>query len=130
MYFSVMTLQLLETGAVVRDDKDDRLLPHPTRRQNRLTARDKNSHRDHAVHRKTHWIRVKFHSESNSTKFRHVNSCIHPCSRITSLINKIYMATNAISDMLRQKESPTRSQKKSAKGSVALLKESLQNYST
>ena len=37
------------------------------------------------------------------------------------------MATNAISDMLRQKESPTRSRRKVVqKGSVALLKESIQ----
>ena len=38
------------------------------------------------------------------------------------------MATNVISDMLRQKESPTRSRKKGggAKGSVAILKESVQ----
>ena len=41
---SVMTLYLLlATGAVVRDEKDDRLLPHPIRRQSRLTARDKSS---------------------------------------------------------------------------------------
>ena len=32
--------------------KDDRLLLHPTRRQNRLTARDKNPYSDQAVNRK------------------------------------------------------------------------------
>ena len=36
---SVMTLQLLETVARVRDEKADRLLLHPIRRQNRLTGR-------------------------------------------------------------------------------------------
>ena len=32
----------LETEYEVRDEEDERLLPHPIRRQNRLTARDKN----------------------------------------------------------------------------------------
>ena len=51
---SVMTPSAVETEDKVRDEKDDRLLPHPIRRQNRLTGRDKNSHRDQAVNRKTH----------------------------------------------------------------------------
>ena len=49
---SVMTSQPLETKAKVRDDKGNRLLPHPIRRQNRLTARNKNPHRDQAINRK------------------------------------------------------------------------------
>ena len=40
---SVMTQEPLETVAMVRDKKDDRLFLHSTRRQNRLTARDKTS---------------------------------------------------------------------------------------
>ena len=51
---SVMTSWPLETRAKVRDEKGDRLLPHPTRRHNRLTARNKNPHRDQAVNRKAH----------------------------------------------------------------------------
>ena len=50
---SVMTFQLLETRAKVRDEKGDRLLPHPIRRQNRLTERDKHRHMDQAINRKT-----------------------------------------------------------------------------
>ena len=46
---SVMTSKPLETVAKVRDEKDDRLLLHQIRRQNRLTPRDKNPH----------WIRQK-----------------------------------------------------------------------
>ena len=76
--FSVMTFQPLETRAKVRDEKGDRLLLHPSRRHNRLTARVKNPHRDQAVNRKTHWIRVKFHADSNSVKIRHVDSGILP----------------------------------------------------
>ena len=44
---SVVTSKPLETVARVRDEKDDLL--YPIRRQKRLTARDKNPHRDLAV---------------------------------------------------------------------------------
>ena len=64
---SVMIQESQETKAKVRDKEDDRLLLHPIRRQNRLT-RDKNPHRDQAVNRKTRWIRVNFHADSNSVK--------------------------------------------------------------
>ena len=63
-----MTHKLLETVAKVRDAKDDRLVLHPIRRQNRLTARVKNPHRDQAANRNTLWTRVKFHAGSNSVK--------------------------------------------------------------
>ena len=103
---SVMTHKTLGTEDKVRDEKDDRLLLHPIRRQkkNRLTARDKNPHRDQAVNRKTHWTRVKFLADSSSVKIRHVNSGILQCVRITSLKKDVSMATRAISDILRQKE--------------------------
>ena len=73
---SVMTHKTLGTEEKVRDEKDDRLLLHPIRRQKRLTARDKNPHRDQAVNRKTHWSRVEFHADSSSVKIRHENSAI------------------------------------------------------
>ena len=38
---SVMTLQLLKTGTVVREEKDDRLLPYSMRRQSRLATKKK-----------------------------------------------------------------------------------------
>ena len=57
---SVMTSQPLETKAKVRDEKGNRLLPHPIRRQNRLTARNKNPHMDQAINRKIRKTRVKF----------------------------------------------------------------------
>ena len=65
---SVMPSKTLEAEDKVRGGGDDRLLLHPIRRQNRLTARDKNPHRDQAVNRKNQWIRVKFHADSNSVK--------------------------------------------------------------
>ena len=36
---SVVTHKPLETVALARDEKDDRLLPHPSRRQSRLTVK-------------------------------------------------------------------------------------------
>ena len=41
------------TVALARDGKDDRLLPHPIRRKNRLTARDKNPQRSQAIKMKS-----------------------------------------------------------------------------
>ena len=60
---SVMTHKPLETVAKVRDKENDRVLLHPTRRQNRLTARGKNRHMDQAVNRKALWTKVKFHAD-------------------------------------------------------------------
>ena len=71
---SVMRSKPLETMARARDEKDDRLLLHPIRKQNRLTAWDKNPHRDQAVNRKTHLIRVNFHAVSNYVKIRATNA--------------------------------------------------------
>ena len=83
------------------------------RRRNILTARDKNPHRDQAVNRKTHMVRVEFHADSNSGKNP---SCKfwHPpvCLDYRSEKKDVYMATNAISDKLRQKESPAKSRRK------------------
>ena len=48
---SVMTLYWLlatEVVVTVKDGNDDRLLPHPMQRQNRLTERNKKPHRDYA----------------------------------------------------------------------------------
>ena len=101
---SVVTLWPLEARVKARDEKGDRLLPHPIRRQNRLTARDENPHRDQAINRKTREIRVKFHADSNSVQIRHVDSGILPCVWITSLKKVVYMATNAIFYMVRQKK--------------------------
>ena len=56
------------TGKGQRQEKDDRLLLHPIRRQNRLTARDKNPHWDQAVNRKANLMRVKFHAELASSR--------------------------------------------------------------
>ena len=64
---SVMTYKPLESVAKVRDEKDDRLLLHPIRRQNRLTARGKNPHRGQAVNRKAPGLSTSSGSNSSST---------------------------------------------------------------
>ena len=59
---SVMTHWSLETVALVRDEKDDRLHPHPIRRQ-RPTARDKNPQKNQATKRKALQTKgAKFHA--------------------------------------------------------------------
>ena len=104
---SVMTHKPLEIVAKVRDEKDDRLLLHPIRRQNRLTERDKNPQRDQLKKRNALWTRMKFHADSKSVK-NPTCKFWHPpvCQNCKS----VYMATNNVSDMLRQTESPTKGQ--------------------
>ena len=82
-------------SAQVRDEKDYRLLPHPIRSQSRLTARNTNPHSDQATKR-------------NALQTRSEIPCVF---RITSLKKDVYMVTFAISDMLRQKESPAKGQR-------------------
>ena len=98
-----MTHKTLETEDKVRDEKEDRLLLHPIRRQNRLTARDKNPPKDQVKREETTLdkseipCRFKF-CKNPSCKFWH----ILPCVRITCLKKDVYMTTNA--DMLVQKD--------------------------
>ena len=66
---SVMTSKPLKTVARVRGEMDDRLLPHPIRRQSRLTARGKNPQRIQATKRKALQIkRAKFNADSKFLK--------------------------------------------------------------
>ena len=104
--------QTLKKKAKVREKKDERLLLHPIRRQNRLTARYKNPHRDQATKRKVMTREVRLCADTKNVKTRRVNLGIFPRVKITSLNKDAYMATNAISDMLRQKESPAQGQRK------------------
>ena len=98
---SVMTSRPLETVARDRDEKDDRLLLHQIQRQNRLTARDKKSSQGSGSKQENSSDKSEIPCRFNSAKIRH-----------TSLKKDVYMATNAISDMLRQKESLAKSQRK------------------
>ena len=82
---SVMTLWPLETRAKGRDEKGDRLLPHPTQRQNRLTARNINLHRDQAMNRRNRETRVKFHAESIFGKKKKNDMWILASSRVSEL---------------------------------------------
>ena len=86
---SVMTNLLMETCAKVRDEKDDRLLPHPIRRQ-RLTARDKNPSKESGNKEGSSSDKgSKFHADSEFAKKqkkqkRHVSFGILRCVSIPS----------------------------------------------
>ena len=124
---SVMTSKTLETEDKVRGEKDNRLLLHPTRRQNRLTARDKHPHRDHAANMKTHVIRVKFRAESDSVKNP---SCKfwHPpvCLNYKSERGCVHGDTCHVRHVEAEGKPNKKSKKGGANGSVAILKESIQ----
>ena len=85
------------------------------RRQNILTERGTNPHSDQAINRKLERHEWKFHADSSSGEFRHVDSVLFPCFRITSLKEVVKMSTNAISEKL------SLSLKGRAEGSVAIL---------
>ena len=70
---------------------------------------------------------MKFHADSSSVKIRHVNSGILPCVITASLKNDVQVAINAISDMLRQKESPPTSRRRVVlKDKLRYCRESIQ----
>ena len=114
---SVMTLYwLLETEVVGRDDKEDRLLLHPTGCQSRLTGR-------RATRRKVltrEVIKIVVTSRVSFGSF--------PCVRTTSLRKVVFMATNTASDMLGNTWSPTRSWKKVVRKDQVLHWRSLHNW--
>ena len=112
----VMTSKTLETEDKVRGEKDDRHLLHPTRRQNRLTARDKHPHRDQAVNRKTRWIRVKIPCRlrfCQNPSCKSEKGCVHG--------DKCH-----VRHVEAEGKPSEKSKKGGAKGSVAMLKESTQ----
>ena len=61
-------------------------------------------------------------------KTRHVSSGILPCVRITSMNKYVFFATNAISDLSRQKESPTKGQRKEVQKEQLRYWRSLYNW--
>ena len=107
---SVMAQWALETVALARDEKDDRLLPHPIRRQ-RLTARDKKPSKESGNY-----------EESSSDKRSEIpcrfRICKYPSCEFghppVCQKKDVYTATNDIPDMLRQKES-------TAKGKIKVV---------
>ena len=116
---SVMTNQPLATVAKVRDQKDDRLLPHQIRRQ-RPTVKK-------ATKMKVLTREVRFLCRHKCLKTRHVNFGIFQCVRITDLKKDAHVATNVIFRHVEAQSKPSKMSKKGgAKGSVALLKESAQ----
>ena len=104
--------------------KDDRLLLHPTRRQRRLTERDKNLQMDQAIKRKALQTRLKFHADSNSAK---KPSCKfwHPpvCQNYKSEKGCVCGNKCHFRHVEAEGKANKGSKKGGAKGSVAILKE-------
>ena len=91
---------------VVKDEKDDRLLPLPIRRQNRLTVKN-----------------------DRKSQILCQEKCNNPSCDLWRVKSEklVFLATNAFSDMLRNTWSPTRSRNKGgANGSLAIVKEFIQ----
>ena len=125
--FSVMTDLYKETCTVVKDEEDDRLLPHQIRRP-RLTKGEKilkhSRQQRGKLFRRRSEIPCRYRTFS---KIRHVVSGIFPCVKTTSLRLDAHLPTNAIFDMYEAEEEPSqKSNKGGAKGSVATLKGSIQ----
>ena len=100
------------TVAELRDEKDNRPHPHQIRRP-RLMARDENAQKNQATEEKA--LQTKgdaFRADTEHVITRHVIIGIHPCVKMTSLRQDACMARGAIFDMLRQRRSPARSQRK------------------
>ena len=106
---STMTLYL-ETDTRLRDEKDSRPLPHPIQGQ-RETG--KKPSKDHGAEdgplgeERTDYLAV-----TKIVKNRHVIIGILPYVKITILKQDALMARSAVFDMLRQKRSPAKSQRR------------------
>ena len=117
---SVMTRKLLETVAKVRDEKDDRLLLHPFRRQNRLTARDK-QREESSLDKSEIPCRYK-HGKNPSCRFGHPPVCQNYKSETGCKFGRTCFLRH-----VEAKGKPSKKSKRGgAKGSVASLKESTQ----
>ena len=108
---SVMTNQYKETCTVVRDEKDNRLLPHQIGRP-RLTKREKNLQTNLATDRKALQTGEKFHADIKFVKTRLVDLGILSCVKTTILRPDAPMEENVSSDMLRLMRRPAKSQRK------------------
>ena len=95
-----------ETCTVVRDEKDDRLLPHQNRRERKILKKKHQATEKKALQTK----RTKFRAVTQILKTRHVNFGILPCVKATSLRPDVNLEEHVASDMLRLRRSPARSQ--------------------
>ena len=121
---SVMTSKPLYTVAKVRDEKGDRLLLHPIRRQNRLMARDKNPHRDQENSFDKIEIPCRFKFCTNPLcKFWHLPVCLNYKSEKGCAHGDKCHFRHVEAE---GKPNKKKSKKSGAKGSVASLRESFQ----
>ena len=112
-----MTPKPVETRAKVRDENDDRLVPHPIRRQSGLTARNINPHRDQGINKKNSRdkseipCRFKF-CKNLSCGFKSEKGCTWRKSHFRHVE--------------AEEKANKKSKKGGAKGSVAILQESIE----
>ena len=114
--------------AKVRDQKDDRLLPHQKRRH-RLTNGKRNTQKHQAIKRRALQAneRAKFHADTGFVKTRYVIFGILPCVTTTSQKKGCTHGKKCFFRHFEAEEKPNkRSKKGGAKGKVSLLKESTQ----
>ena len=106
---STMTLYL-ETDTRFKEEKDDRLLLHPTQRQ-RLTGKNLSTY--FAAEGKAHGKEGRDSiAETKVANTRRVITGILPHVRITSQKQDAFIARSVVFDMLRQKRSPSKSQRR------------------
>ena len=110
-FVSVMNWPL-ETVAELRDEKDNRPLPHQIRRP-RLTVREETPQKNQATEMKALQTKgARFRADTEFVITRHVVVGLLPYVQTTSLRMDAHLATSVFSDMLGRSRSPARSQRK------------------
>ena len=111
--FSHDNIAFGDSGGGQRQKKDDRLLPHQIRRRNKTDGEGQKSCKESKIKKKRSSdkrseipSRFKFCKKKPSCKFWYPPVCQKYKSE-----KDVCLATNVISDMLRQKESPTKGQR-------------------
>ena len=108
------------------DEKDNRPLPQHFRKP-RLTARDKNSQRNQATEKKALQTKeATFRADTDIVKIRHVIISILPCVITTSLRPCTYSNKSWFRHVEAEEKPSKKSKKGGSKGSIAMLKESMQ----
>ena len=110
-----------ESGTMNSGQKNNHLLLHPMRIQ-RLTRNDRTAD-EQAMQKKDRFL-CRFRTKC--AIFRHVIVGIIPCVTITTLKQYPNMAIIANTDIDAEEKPSKKSKKRSAEGSVALLKETIQ----
>ena len=124
---SVMTNQYKETLTVVRDEKDDRLLPHQKSKAKTDEGREKPWKHQAREREALQTKGAKFRVDVKIVKTRRVCFGIFPCVNTSSLRPDANLEEHVSSDMLRLMRSPARSQRKVVRKDQLFFWRSLHN---